>query len=135
MKKLIMILFGVIALTLFSFSTNQKKVVRLKSGNYKVSNLKMSKKDISALVTILELKMDKKDERIMGQNGYKAYVVEGIESRITFFAEEIGTDVMTTMLYNEDWPDDDEEEGEDDDEQKKEEDKKKEVDEIMSSYL
>jgi len=119
MKKLILLLVVVLGLTLFSFSDEQqKKVVRLKNGNYKVYKLKMKKEDLKIL------------QQVAGWNTVALY---GVNDTRTFIDESAVKDAITFEFYSIDRDD------EEDDDEKKDDDKKEEteeaIDRIMSSYL
>ena len=149
MKKGIVVLTSLVALMLLSFAPPQeKKVVRLKNGNYKVQELKLENEDIEAIQELVEdmsgwfIENKNRSEKNKKEDGRKQYQdlmdifesAEGFEAVVAFgneeehyiLTDEIGSDVVNTILV---YRTDD-----------KEDDEKKEafrggMDDIMGKYL
>ena len=121
MKKIFFLFGGIVCLMLFSFNNDQeKKVVRLKNGNYQVYQLKMKEKDIEALYQAA---------------GWERIAVIGVEDPRMVLDEKAVEDVITTKVWR--WYLD--EGGDDDDADDKDgsdkEDPQEEIDKIMRAYL
>ena len=136
MKKIIFPISIIMVLLFASFTTDQeKKVVRLKNGNYEVTNLKMEKSDIRAIAQALGLKLEPKDEKALGTKGYMWYMVLVASNEIDVFSDSIGSDVLTEILYHAEEDDGGDEKDAGDKDGNDEEDPQEEVDKIMRRYL
>ena len=142
MNKIVFPISIILVMLFASFATEQdRKVVRLKNGNYEVTNLKMEKSDIRAIAHALGLKLDSKDEKALGTNGYSWYLAVGESNEYDVFSSLVGSDVIHHFLYHEEPenPDDDNTGDNDNDAGDKDggdkTDPQEEIDKIMRAYL
>ena len=149
MKKIGIVLSGVVTLMLLSFAPAQeKKVVRLKNGNYKLQNLKMEKGDVEKLQELADEmsqwfvenadyglgKGEKEDGRekyedlmaiFESEQGFKAVAAFGAEDQHYAMEEEISSNIFkTTLAFQYESKDD-----------KKKEEFRGQIDDIMGKYL
>lgn len=119
MKNIHLTLIGVLALMLLSFITQPKQVVRLKNGNYLLTNAKIEKSDVEALQEEMEqmaIWLQAKNEGdhkkegtppkfdnllIVFENkkGWKNLAAFGAEDQHYAFENEVSSNVVDQSFY------------------------------------
>lgn len=144
MKKIGIVLSWTVGLMLLSFTPQQqKKVVRLKKGNFKLNELKMETRDVEAIQKLaeelaeqLDIKTGNNDQKgpkyedlltiYEAAVGWEAVAAFGNEDEHYVLTDEIATDAIKTILVYR---------ASDKENDEKKEDFMAGIDRIMNKYL